>query len=142
MLQMEESTNQSCEENHQESQELPKPWWCQHYNTIALLMCDLLAALDIALHEILLAKLKLYGLSPEKLKWFRSYLEGSTQKVDSNGSRSRINGRRSRWEFFMGPMLDPYYSSPISMISSACSPKLVRSVFMLMTTITTSVLEM
>lgn len=46
---------------------------------------DVKKAFDSISHKILLKKLELYGLGPECIKWFRSYLTGRVQKVVVNG---------------------------------------------------------
>ena len=52
-----------------------------------------------------------------------------------------LKERKSRLIFFRGLLLDPFYSSSISMTLFTWKTALVRSVFMLMTTITRSELE-
>ena len=61
---------------------------CQNGDETALCMADLSAAFDTVKHDILIEKLKLYGLSPEAILWFRSYLEGRSQFMDVDGERS------------------------------------------------------
>ena len=61
---------------------------CQNGDETALCMADLSAAFDTVKHDIFIEKLKLYGLSPETILWFRSYLEGRSQFVDVDGERS------------------------------------------------------
>ena len=49
---------------------------------------DLKKAFDVVQHDILLLKLKKLGINDGILKWFTSYLEGRTQKVDISGHLS------------------------------------------------------
>ena len=67
------------DDNHQD---------CQNGDETALCMADFSAAFDTVKHDILLDKLKLYGLSPEAILWFRSYLSGRSLFVDVNGGTS------------------------------------------------------
>jgi hypothetical protein len=46
---------------------------------------DLKKAFNVCSHDILLKKLKKYGILDNKLKWFASYLANRIQKVDVNG---------------------------------------------------------
>ena len=54
----------------------------------AVVMLDMSAAFDVVDHEILLAKLKLFGLNAGALTWFESYLSCRTQQVFIDGSFS------------------------------------------------------
>jgi hypothetical protein len=56
----------------------------------AVLLWDLSAAFDTLDHNIFLKKLALYGLSPDSVNWFTSYLGGRKQLV-------QVGGKRSRW---------------------------------------------
>jgi hypothetical protein len=49
---------------------------------------DLKKEFDVCDHEILLAKLKKYGITNSAHDWFESYLSGREQKTDINGSLS------------------------------------------------------
>ena len=60
---------------------------CQNGDESAICMADLSAAFDTVPHSILLDKLKLYGLSPEAIFWFRSYLSGRSPYIDVQGSK-------------------------------------------------------
>ena len=51
--------------------------------------CDLRKAFDVVNHKILLEKLKQYGIHDNEFNWFRSYLEGRTQKVKIRNSLSK-----------------------------------------------------
>ena len=46
---------------------------------------DVNKGFDSISHKILLKKLELYGLGPECIEWFQSYLIGRVQKVVVNG---------------------------------------------------------
>ena len=52
------------------------------------LFLDLSKAFDTLNHEILLAKLKYYGIQNKELSWFHSYLTDRKQYVEMDGSRS------------------------------------------------------
>ena len=54
----------------------------------AVIMLDLSAAFDVVDHNILIQKLKLYGLEAETLTWFESYLSDRSQQVFIEGSLS------------------------------------------------------
>ena len=54
----------------------------------SLLMCDLSAAFDTVDHQLLIQKLKYYGLSDDCISWFLSYLSNRKQYVEVNGSKS------------------------------------------------------
>ena len=53
-----------------------------------VMMLDLSAAFDVVDHDTLIQKLKLYGLQPDALTWFESYLSGRSQQVFIEGSLS------------------------------------------------------
>ena len=55
-----------------------------------LLMTDCSAAFDTVPHGILLKKLRLYGVSEQALKWFKSYLQGRCQYVEVGSKMSHI----------------------------------------------------
>ena len=46
---------------------------------------DLSKAFDTLCHQILLNKLKYYGINDIPLKWFSSYLTGRQQNVEIDG---------------------------------------------------------
>jgi hypothetical protein len=52
------------------------------------LFLDLKKAFDVCSHEILLRKLKKYGINGKAHDWFRSYLTNRKQCIDINGSFS------------------------------------------------------
>ncbi len=58
--------------------------------TIAI-FCDLRKAFDTCDHEILLGKLKRYGVDGPELDWFKSYLSGRRQFISVGGrTKSRL----------------------------------------------------
>ena len=63
---------------------------CEEGNESALLMCDLSAAFDTVNHQLLLDKLKLYGMSENCINWFKSYLSGRKQFVGISASKSKL----------------------------------------------------
>ena len=56
------------------------------------LFLDLKKAFDVCSHEILLEKLKTFGVKNTALKWFTSYLSNRMQCVDINGNLSTPRG--------------------------------------------------
>ena len=52
------------------------------------LLLDLSKAFDLIDHNLLIRKLKIYGLSQRSLDWFNSYLSGRKQVVSANGTLS------------------------------------------------------
>ena len=52
------------------------------------LFLDLSKAFDTVNHQILLNKLKYYGLQQSEYNWFQSYLNDRKQKVHANGVAS------------------------------------------------------
>ena len=55
----------------------------------ALTFLDIRKCLDTIDHDILLSKLKKYGIQNNELKWFQSYLENRAQIVINNGVKSK-----------------------------------------------------
>ena len=53
-----------------------------------VLFLDIKKAFDTVDHEILLQKLKLYGVDPRSLKWFQSYLTSRKHRTYVNGALS------------------------------------------------------
>ena len=55
---------------------------------VGILLVDFKKAFDLVDHQILLSKLKLYGISSEALMWFDTYLTNRRQLVSLNNCRS------------------------------------------------------
>ena len=55
---------------------------------ILIVLYDLSAAFDTVCHDLLLAKLKLYGFDRVAMKWMKSFLEGRPQMVSVSGKMS------------------------------------------------------
>jgi len=53
-----------------------------------VIFIDLKKAFDTTDHDILLRKLVNYGVDPNSLRWFKSYLSGRTQRCQVNGQLS------------------------------------------------------
>jgi len=64
-------------------------------NLVGGLLCDLQKAFDCVNHEILLAKMKFYGISGIAGKLMESYLENRYQRVSVNNSKP--NKLSSKW---------------------------------------------
>ena len=56
----------------------------------ACIFLDCSAAFDTIQHDVLLGKLKLYGVDEEGMKWMKDYLSGRAQYVSIGGTRSDI----------------------------------------------------
>jgi retron-type reverse transcriptase len=56
-----------------------------------VLFIDISKAFDSFDHDILIAKLKQYGIRGNLLSWFRSYLSARYQYTEVNGKRSLCN---------------------------------------------------
>ena len=50
-----------------------------------VLFLDLAKAFDTVNHDILIDKLKIYGVGPRSLLWFKSYLNMREQKCEVDG---------------------------------------------------------
>ena len=53
----------------------------ERYEITAVIMCDMSAAFDIVNHELLIAKLKIFGFQENALAWLTSYLTDRKQRV-------------------------------------------------------------
>ena len=56
----------------------------------ACIFLDCSAAFDTISHDVLLGKLKLYGVDDKGMRWFRDYLKDRAQFVSVGGTRSEI----------------------------------------------------
>ena len=59
---------------------------------IGVVLVDFKKAFDLVDHQILLSKLKLYGIDGEALNWFSTYLEHRRQQVSINDNKSDFWG--------------------------------------------------
>ena len=55
-----------------------------------MIFLDLRKAFDVVNHDLLIAKLQIYGCSPSSLLWFQSYLRGRHQCVNVTGTISDV----------------------------------------------------
>ena len=85
-------------------------------NYVGGLFCDLQKAFDCGNHDILLTKLKFYGIAGGAYKLIRSYLDNRYQRVTMKDSK--YNKVSSKWEevkhgvsqgSVLGPLLFPIY---------------------------------
>ena len=85
-------------------------------NCVMLLFLDLSAAFDTVNHRVLLSRLSdRFGIKGTALSWFESYLQGRTQFVCINNSRSSY--RDVMFGFpqgsTLGPLLYLLYTAPL-----------------------------
>ena len=80
---------------------------------------DLQKAFDTVNHDILIKKLKHYGIRGNVLNWFRSYLSGKSQYVTVNGHSSDLLpiSRGVPQGSVLGPMLFLIYVNDLPNIS-------------------------
>ena len=64
-------------------------------NIALITSLDFSKAFDTVDHNLLIAKLKFFGLSPLSLSWFRSYLIGRTQQVMINRDGPKFSSSRA-----------------------------------------------
>jgi len=113
--------------------------WCPKYciaiprwkkNLVGSLFCDLHKAFDCVNHDILLAKLELYGISGIANKLMRSYIKNRKHRVVIKDNM--INRLTSKWEpvehgvpqgSVLGPLLFLIYINDLSRtLSSVANP--------------------
>ena len=56
----------------------------------ATVFCDCSAAFNTIDHDMLMKKLRLYGVKSDNTRWFKSYFQGQTQYVSIGGIPSNI----------------------------------------------------
>ena len=71
----------------------------------ATLLLDLKAGFDVIEHDVLLSKLKEYGLSDVTLSWFESYLMNRLQCVQIESALSEL--KKVKWGVPQGSILGP-----------------------------------
>jgi hypothetical protein len=81
---------------------------------------DLKKAFDVCSHEILLKKLKKYGITGVAHQWFSSYLKNRVQKIDINGNLSaeQIFNISVIQGSILGPILFLIYINDLFLASS------------------------
>jgi hypothetical protein len=63
---------------------------------VAGIFCDLAKAFDCVNHDILIEKLKYYGVNETGINWIKSYLHNRRQRVDINVNN--LHNYSSTWE--------------------------------------------
>jgi len=92
---------------------------------IGVIFLDLRRAFEVIDREILIQKLKRFGLKGTVLSWFKSYLENRTQIVKFNGKMSNAVKLGVSQESVFGPLLFLMYINDIAkIISNECAIRL------------------
>ena len=80
---------------------------------------DLSKAFETLNHDILLSKLRYYGMDPNVIKWFKSYLSGRSQYVQIDNISSRVKNVNTGVPqgSILGPLLFIIYVNDINFAS-------------------------
>ena len=76
---------------------IPKQYWLNNRIIVGGLFCDLQKAFDCINYDILLSKMKFYGITGVANKLMESYLRNRYQRVIIN-AHNNSNGYYSKWK--------------------------------------------